>query len=70
VRDQRLWFFLGAGAVCAGMVPLAPTDLRWVPVVTAVVYVVLAALVALDSWGRRQRRPGRPGLRQGKARSG
>lgn len=70
MSDRRLWFFLGAGAVCGFMVPLAPTDLRWVPAVTAVVYIVLAGLVALDSWSRRQRRPPGPGLRQGRARSG
>ncbi len=57
MTDKRLWFFLGAGAVCGLMVPLAPRELRWVPVVTSVVYVVLAVLVALDSFSRSRRSP-------------
>ena len=57
MTDKRLWFFLGAAAVCGLMVPLAPPDLRWVPEVTAVVYVVLAVLVGLDSINRNRGRP-------------
>jgi hypothetical protein len=53
--DRRLWFFLIAAVVCLLLVPVAPHGLEWVPAVTAAAYVVLAALVALDSFGRRSR---------------
>jgi hypothetical protein len=54
VIDRRITFFLAAAAVCALMTPLAPGDLRWVPVATAVTYVVLAILVALESLSGRR----------------
>ena len=47
--DRRITFFLGAAVVCAAMTPLAPSSFRWVPIATAVTYVVLAILVALES---------------------
>ena len=46
--DRRITFFLAAAVVCALMTPLAPGELRWVPIATAVTYVVLAILVALE----------------------
>ena len=55
MTDKRLWFFLAAAVVCGLMVPLAPSDLRWVPEVTAATYVVLAVLIALDSISRHRR---------------
>lgn len=59
--DRRITFFLAAAVVSALMMPLAPAGLRWVPVATAVTYVVLAILVALESLsGRKNRRPGPP----------
>jgi hypothetical protein len=58
VIDRRITFFLGAAVVCGAMTPLAPGDLRWVPIVTAVTYVVLAVLVALESLSDRSRRNG------------
>jgi hypothetical protein len=55
VIDQRITFFLAAALVCAAMTPLAPGELRWVPIATAVAYVVLAILVALESLTGRSR---------------
>lgn len=49
MSDRRITFFLAAAVVCALVTPLAPGGTRWVPVATAVTYVVLAALVALES---------------------
>jgi hypothetical protein len=61
VIDRRITFFLAAAVVSALMTPLAPGELRWVPVATAVTYVVLAILVALESLsGRKGRGPGPP----------
>ena len=54
--DRRITFFLAAAVVCALMAPLAPAELRWVPVATAVTYVVLAILVVLESLSGRSRR--------------
>ena len=54
--DRRITFFLAAAVVCSLMTPLAPRELRWVPVATAVTYVVLAILVALESLSGRSRR--------------
>jgi hypothetical protein len=56
VSDRRITFFLAAAVVCALMTPLAPGELRWVPVATAVTYVVLAILVGLESLSGRSRR--------------
>lgn len=56
MRDRRISFFLAAALVCALMAPLAPSEFRWVPVATAVTYVVLAFLVALESLSSRSRR--------------
>lgn len=56
MSDKRLGFFLVAALLCGGMTFLAPADLRWVPVVTAVTYVGLAILVSLESLGRRSGR--------------
>jgi hypothetical protein len=56
VIDRRITFFLAAAAVCGLMTPLAPGAFRWVPIATAVTYVVLAVLVALESLSSRSRR--------------
>ena len=48
MNDRRLWFFLVAAAVCGLLVPASPGEFRWVPQALVVVYVVLAALVALE----------------------
>jgi len=47
-------FFLGAAVVAALMAPLSEHDLRWVPEVVAVTYVVLAVLSFLDFESRRR----------------
>jgi hypothetical protein len=54
VRDRRSVFFLGAAVVAALMAPLSEPDLRWVPEVVAVTYVVLAVLSFLDFESRRR----------------
>jgi hypothetical protein len=54
--DRRALFFLGAAALSAVMIPIAEKDWRWVAVATAVTYVVLAVLAALDSWSRSRSR--------------
>jgi hypothetical protein len=46
--DRRAIFFLGAGALCAVLIPETDAELRWVPTVLAAVYVVLAAASYLD----------------------
>ena len=56
MSDRRITFFLAAALVCALMTPVAPGELRWVPIATAVTYVVLAILVALESLSGRSRR--------------
>lgn len=50
--DRRALFFLGAAAVCAALTPVADREHRWVAIVTAIAYVVLAALSALDHRSR------------------
>ncbi len=54
MNDRRLWFFLVAAAVCGLLVPATPGELRWVPEALAAVYVVLAALVALETLSGRR----------------
>jgi hypothetical protein len=55
VRDRRITFFLAAAVVCVLMTPLAPGEFRWVPIATAVTYIILAILVALESLSGRSR---------------
>ena len=57
MSDRRITFFLAAAVVCALMTPLAPHELRWVPIATAVTYFILAILVVLESLSGRSRRP-------------
>jgi ABC-type transport system involved in cytochrome c biogenesis permease component len=54
VNDRRIWFFLAAAAICGALVPAAPSEFRWVPTALVVIYLVLAALVALEKLGRRR----------------
>jgi hypothetical protein len=53
VSDRRSAFFLVAAVACVGMIPLSERDLRWVPEVLAVTYVILAILSFLDHESRR-----------------
>jgi hypothetical protein len=55
--DRRAIFFLGAGTICLVLTPLTPSDIRWFPIVVAIVYFVLAAASALDARSRRHHRP-------------
>jgi|tagenome__1003787_1003787.scaffolds.fasta_scaffold13419446_2 hypothetical protein len=54
--DRRAVFFLIAAGVCLLLVPLSDPKHRWVAGVTAIVYLVLAALSALDHHSRSGRR--------------
>lgn len=58
--ERRVPFFLVAALTCVLLTFAAPADFRWVPIVVAAVYVVLAAATALEQWTearRRQREP-------------
>ncbi len=48
MSDRRLWFFLAAAAAAGVLIPATPRELRWVPQMLTVVYLVLAALVTLE----------------------
>ena len=50
--DRRSVFFTGAAIVSAVMIPLAPSDLRWVPAVLALTYVILTLLSLADYLSR------------------
>ena len=52
--DRRSVFFVISAVVAALMVPLSDADLRWVPEVVAVTYVVLAVASFLDHESRRR----------------
>jgi hypothetical protein len=46
--DRRAIFFLGAGAMSALLIPETDAELRWVPTLLALIYVVLAAASYFD----------------------
>jgi hypothetical protein len=48
-------FFLSAAITSLALYYPAPADFRWVPLTLSIVYVVLAALAALDLWSRARR---------------
>jgi hypothetical protein len=50
--DRRVIFFLVAAIVCARLALVAPGEFVGVCLVTAGVYVLLAAASALDRWSR------------------
>jgi hypothetical protein len=60
VRDRRVTFFLIAAVLCVLLVPPTPPQFRWVAEVTAAAYVLLAVLVALDSFSRSRLRARTP----------
>jgi hypothetical protein len=65
--DRRAVFFLTAAIVSIVLAPATDPKHRWVPEWLAVLYVVLALLSLLDTWGRHERRAaddGRAGLRR------
>ena len=53
--DRRSIFFLIASVACFLMVPVGHTDFRTIAAVVGVVYLVMAALSALDRWSRSRR---------------
>lgn len=53
LMDRRALFFLGAAVVCAVLILPSDPGLRWVPMVLALTYLVLAALSFLDYRSRR-----------------
>jgi hypothetical protein len=54
---RRSRFFLIAAAACAVLIPVTDASLRYVPIVLAITYVVLALASHLDERSRhRQRR--------------
>jgi hypothetical protein len=55
--DRRSWFFLGATLVILLTIPVAPSDLRWVPAWLAVVYAVLTLVCVADHRSRRRTPP-------------
>jgi hypothetical protein len=52
--DRRSLFFVVAAIACVVLIPLSDADLRWVPIVVAITYAVLAVLSYLD-WSSRTR---------------
>ena len=52
--DRRAAVFIGFAVVCAALVPVTDDKFRWVPVVTAIAYVVLAAASFLDALSRKR----------------
>ncbi|MFN2504128.1 MAG: hypothetical protein ABR540_07850 [Acidimicrobiales bacterium] len=60
MRDRRLWFFLAAAAACVLLVPVSPSEFRWVAEATAGTYLVLAILFALDNVSRTRYRGRQP----------
>jgi hypothetical protein len=52
--DRRAAVFLVFAAVCALLVPLTDNEYRWVPIVTAITYVVLALASLLDARSRKR----------------
>lgn len=51
-RDRRVPFFLVAAITSLALYYPTPEKYRWVPLWLGIVYVVLAALTALDLWSR------------------
>jgi hypothetical protein len=54
-RDRRVAFFLIAGIASLVLYYPTPEAFRWLPLWLGIVYVVLAALTALDIWSRNRR---------------
>jgi len=52
--DRRAAVFLVFAVVCAALVPLTDDSYRWVPIVTAIAYVVLAIASFLDALSRKR----------------
>ncbi|MEY2420128.1 MAG: hypothetical protein QOI95_195 [Acidimicrobiaceae bacterium] len=50
--DRRAAVFLIFAVMCALLVPVTDNEFRWVPIVTAVTYVLLALASVLDARSR------------------
>lgn len=50
--DMRTKFFATASLIAFSLYPLAPHDLKYVPMWVGIVYVVLTLLCGLDSYSR------------------
>jgi uncharacterized membrane protein YqjE len=50
--DRRAGVFLVSALMCVLLVPVTDNEFRWVPIVTAAVYVVLALASTLDARSR------------------
>ena len=58
--DRRAVFFAGAAIVCAILIPVTEQQQRWVPVMLAILYFVLAVASWADKRTRTRGRAGRP----------
>ena len=54
-RDRRVPFFLIAATAVLALYYPTPEEFRWVPLGLGAVYLVLAALTALDHWSKGRR---------------
>ncbi|MEY2459238.1 MAG: hypothetical protein QOG30_1068 [Acidimicrobiaceae bacterium] len=52
--DRRASVFLVFAFMCALLVPVTDNEFRWVPIATAVTYVLLAAASMLDARSRKR----------------
>lgn len=52
--DRRAAIFVVFALVCAVLVPLTDDKFRWVPIVTAITYIALAAASFLDALSRKR----------------
>ena len=50
--DRRSLFFAAGALIALLLTPLAPVDLRWVPVGVSATYFVLSLACLLDRWNR------------------
>jgi hypothetical protein len=52
--DRRAAVFLVFALMCASLVPVTDDEFRWVPLATAIVYVLLAIASVLDARSRKR----------------
>jgi uncharacterized membrane protein YqjE len=52
--DRRAAVFLVFAFMCVVLVPVTDAEYRWVPIATAVVYVLLAIASVLDARSRKR----------------
>jgi predicted Na+-dependent transporter len=52
--DRRAGVFLIFAVMCASLVPVTDDEFRWVPIVTAIVYALLALASLLDARSRKR----------------